>query len=56
MKLRYMGWIETADLIIKGIGGASNTKTVTCDFARLNRSRSKSFTPSRMLGMMSIRI
>ena len=34
MMLRYMGWGEAADLIIKGIEGAINTKTVTYDFAR----------------------
>ena len=35
MMLRYMGWIEAADLIVKGIEGAINAKTVTYDFARL---------------------
>jgi isocitrate dehydrogenase len=34
MMLRYMGWTEAADLIIKGIEGAINAKTVTYDFAR----------------------
>lgn len=34
MMLRYMGWTEAADLIIKGIEGAINAKTVTFDFAR----------------------
>ncbi len=34
MMLRYMGWGEAADLIIKGIEGAINAKTVTYDFAR----------------------
>jgi isocitrate dehydrogenase len=33
--LRYMGWIEAADLIIKGMDGAIGSKTVTYDFARL---------------------
>jgi isocitrate dehydrogenase len=35
MMLRYMGWSEAADLIIKGIEGAVNNKTVTYDFERL---------------------
>ncbi|MDQ3004137.1 MAG: NADP-dependent isocitrate dehydrogenase [Chloroflexota bacterium] len=34
MMLRYMGWGEAADLIIKGIEGAIDAKTVTYDFAR----------------------
>src|SRR6185436_4946119 len=35
MMLRYMGWTEAADLIIKGIEGAIAAKTVTYDFHRL---------------------
>jgi isocitrate dehydrogenase len=35
MMLRYMGWTEAADRIIKGMDGAINAKTVTYDFARL---------------------
>jgi isocitrate dehydrogenase len=35
MMLRYMGWIEAADLIIKGISNAIGAKTVTYDFERL---------------------
>ena len=35
MMLRYMGWAEAADLIIKGMDGAIAAKTVTYDFARL---------------------
>ena len=35
MMLRHMGWLEAADLIIKGINGAIGAKTVTYDFARL---------------------
>ena len=35
MMLRYMGWTEAADLIVKGMEGAVATKTVTYDFARL---------------------
>jgi isocitrate dehydrogenase len=35
MMLRYMGWTEAADLIVKGIEGAIAAKTVTYDFERL---------------------
>ncbi|HQJ76454.1 MAG TPA: isocitrate/isopropylmalate family dehydrogenase, partial [Bacteroidota bacterium] len=35
MMLRYLGWAEAADLIIKGMEGAIKNKTVTYDFARL---------------------
>ena len=35
MMLRHLGWLEAADLIIKGIDGAIGAKTVTYDFARL---------------------
>jgi isocitrate dehydrogenase len=35
MMLRYMGWNEAADLIIKGVDGAIASKKVTYDFARL---------------------
>ena len=35
MMFRYMGWTEAADLIVKGMEGAINAKTVTYDFARL---------------------
>jgi isocitrate dehydrogenase len=34
MMLRYLGWTEAADLIIKGMDGAIGSKTVTYDFAR----------------------
>jgi isocitrate dehydrogenase len=34
MMLRYMGWVEAADLIVKGMEGAISAKTVTYDFAR----------------------
>lgn len=37
MMLRYLGWTEAADLIIKGVGGAIRAKTVTYDFERLMR-------------------
>ena len=35
MMLRYMGWAEAADLIIRGLDGAIASKNVTYDFARL---------------------
>ncbi|MCC6408538.1 MAG: NADP-dependent isocitrate dehydrogenase [Planctomycetes bacterium] len=35
MMLRYIGWNEAADLIIKGMDGAIGSKRVTYDFARL---------------------
>jgi isocitrate dehydrogenase len=35
MMLRYLGWGEAADLIVKGMEGAVAAKTVTYDFARL---------------------
>jgi len=35
MMLRYMGWVEAADLIVKGMEGAIQAKTVTYDFERL---------------------
>ena len=33
--LRHMGWTEAADLIVNGMEGAINAKTVTYDFERL---------------------
>jgi len=35
MMLRYLGWTEAADLIIKGMEGAINAKIVTYDLARM---------------------
>jgi len=35
MMLRYMGWDEAADLIVKGMEGAISARTVTYDFERL---------------------
>lgn len=35
MMLRHMGWAEAADLLITGIQGAIQAKTVTYDFERL---------------------
>jgi isocitrate dehydrogenase len=34
MMLRHMGWTEAADLIIRGMEGAIEAKTVTYDFER----------------------
>ena len=41
MMLRYMGWTEAADLIINGISGAINAKTVTYDLHRLMEDATK---------------
>ncbi|MCG3123983.1 MAG: Isocitrate dehydrogenase [NADP] [Phycisphaerales bacterium] len=38
MMLRYMGWAEAADLVIKGMDGAISAKTVTYDFERLMKA------------------
>ncbi|CAA0119716.1 Isocitrate dehydrogenase [NADP] [BD1-7 clade bacterium] len=35
MMLRHMGWTDAADLVIKGMDGAIQAKTVTYDFERL---------------------
>jgi isocitrate dehydrogenase len=35
MMLRYLGWTEAADLVVKGMDGAIAAKRVTYDFARL---------------------
>lgn len=35
MMLRYMGWKEAADLILKGLNNSIKSKVVTYDFARL---------------------
>ncbi len=35
MMLRHLGWVEAADLILKGLNGAIGSKRVTYDFARL---------------------
>ena len=35
MMMRYLGWNEAADLIIKGVDGAIGKRTVTYDFHRL---------------------
>ena len=41
MMLRHMGWLEAADLVVKGMSGAIAAKTVTYDFARLMDGASK---------------
>jgi isocitrate dehydrogenase len=41
MMLRYMGWAEAADLIVKGLNGAIGQKTVTYDFERLMEGATK---------------
>ncbi len=41
MMFRYIGWNETADLIIKGMEGAIAAKTVTYDFHRLMDNATK---------------
>ena len=33
--LRYMGWTEAADLVVKGMQETIGAKTVTYDFERL---------------------
>ena len=35
MMLRHLGWVEAADLVVKGMDGAIAAKHVTYDFARL---------------------
>ena len=35
MMLRYLGWTEAADLVLKGLDGAIGSRRVTYDFARL---------------------
>ncbi len=41
MMLRFMGWTEAADLIIRGMDGAIGAKTVTYDFHRLMEGATK---------------
>jgi isocitrate dehydrogenase len=41
MMLRHMGWVEAADLIVKGVGAAIEAGTVTYDLARLMPSATK---------------
>ncbi len=46
MMLRYMGWTEAADLIIKGMDGAIGAKEVTYDFERLMKAEN---IPAKLL-------
>ncbi|NOY06848.1 MAG: NADP-dependent isocitrate dehydrogenase [Chlorobi bacterium] len=41
MMLRYMGWDDAADLIVKGMSNAIKDKIVTYDFARLMEGATK---------------
>jgi isocitrate dehydrogenase len=41
MMLRYMGWGEAADCVIRGMDGAIGSKRVTYDFARLMEGASE---------------
>jgi isocitrate dehydrogenase len=41
MMLRYLGWSEAADLIVRGMEGAIRAKTVTYDFHRLMEGATK---------------
>jgi len=41
MMLRHLGWFEAADLIILGVGGAIEGKTVTYDLERLMEGATK---------------
>jgi isocitrate dehydrogenase len=41
MMLRYLGWSEAADLIVRGMEGAIRAKTVTYDFHRLMQGATK---------------
>ena len=41
LMLRYLGWNEAADLILKGLNGAIGSKRVTYDFARLMEGATK---------------
>jgi isocitrate dehydrogenase len=41
MMLRYLGWVEAADLIVKGLEKTIGQKVVTYDFARLMEGAKK---------------
>jgi isocitrate dehydrogenase len=41
MMLRHLGWVEAADLVIKGVEGAIAAKTVTYDLERLMTGATK---------------
>jgi isocitrate dehydrogenase len=42
MMLRYMGWTDAADRIVKGLETTIGQKVVTYDFARLMDGRARS--------------
>jgi isocitrate dehydrogenase len=44
MMLRHLGWNEAADLIIKGMLGSIESRTVTYDFARLMKQEGEQVT------------
>ncbi len=44
MMLRHLGWLEAADLIIKGMDAAIAARTVTYDFARLMKQEGQNPT------------
>lgn len=44
MMLRYLGWKEAADFVLKGVGGAIAAKTVTYDLARVRAGISTKVT------------
>src|ERR1700726_880370 len=46
MMFRYMGWLEAADLIVKGMDGAIGSRRVTYDFARLMEGATEVSTTS----------
>ena len=46
MMLRYLGWTEAADLIVRGMGGAIDAREVTYDFERLMRAEGQ---PAKLL-------
>jgi len=41
MMLRYLGWNEAADAVIRGLEGAIAARTVTYDFERLMEGATK---------------
>ena len=43
MMLRHLGWNDAADLVIDGMNGAIQAKTVTYDFARLTDNATEVF-------------
>ena len=56
MMMRYMGWTEAADLILKGLNGAIGSKHVTYDFARLMEGATEEIKCSQFGDNLSSRI